>query len=195
MTASALFPPMISALPRTADESTAAHGIAADVRAAQGGDVAAFERIYRENVGRVHALCIRLCADAPQAEALTQDAFVRAWESLASFRGESAFATWLRHLTVNVVLTERRASARRRQRVETREDDVILAHCAHRRDDEGIDLERAIARLPEGARTIFVLHDIEGYKHDEIARLLGIAEGTSKAQLHKARTLLKEVLR
>src|SRR5262249_23140766 len=115
---------------------------------------------------------------------------------LDTFRGESAFATWLRHLAVNVVLVDRRASARRRRRIEGTDDDALLDSAgADRRDDDGIDLERAIAVLPGGARTVFVLHDIEGYKHEEIAALTGIAEGTSKAQLHKARTLLKEVLR
>jgi RNA polymerase sigma-70 factor (ECF subfamily) len=166
------------------------------VRDAQAGDVAAFEQLYRENVGRVYALCMRLCADPAQAEQLTQDAFVRAWERLATFRCESSFATWLRHLTVNVVLGERRANARRTRRTCGTDDDELLeSACEERRDDDGIDLERAIAALPEGARTVFVLYDIEGYKHDEIASLCGIAEGTSKAQLHKARTLLKEVLR
>jgi len=194
VTAAAISPTMISVLTSVAEGPD--EGLEARVREAQAGDVAAFERIYRAHVGRVHALCIRLCGDAGHAEQLTQDAFVRAWEHLASFRGESAFATWLRHITVNVVLMDRRASARRRERVEATDDETLLrGACAQRHDDHGIDLERAIAALPEGARTVFVLHDIEGYKHDEIAALLGIADGTSKAQLHKARALLKEVLR
>jgi RNA polymerase sigma-70 factor (ECF subfamily) len=168
----------------------------AGVREAQAGDVGAFERVYRENVGRVYALCVRLCADTVHAEQLTQDTFVRAWERLGSFRGESSLATWLRHVTVSVVLDDRRASARRERRVMTTDDDEVLeAPGRDRGADAGIDLERAIAALPEGARTVFVLHDIEGYQHDEIAALTGIAEGTSKAQLHRARTRIKEVLR
>jgi RNA polymerase sigma-70 factor, ECF subfamily len=188
---------MIDVLARaTASDPDALQAIEARVRAAQAGDVAAFEAIYRENVGRVLALCLRLTANGAEAEHLTQDTFVRAWERLATFRGESAFATWLRHVAVSVVLGARRENARRTKRVVTTDDEVILASaCDQRRDDDGLDLERAIATLPEGARTVFVLHDIEGYKHDEIAALAGIAEGTSKAQLHRARTLLKEVLR
>ncbi|HWL87439.1 MAG TPA: RNA polymerase sigma factor [Polyangiaceae bacterium] len=165
------------------------------VGAARSGDVMAFERLYRAHVGRVHALCLRLTADTAHAEQLTQDAFVRAWERLATFRGESAFATWLRHVTVNVVLEDRRATARRTRRVMPTGDDAVLTSAAmSRNDDVGLDLERALARLPEGPRTVFVLHDVEGYQHGEIGQLLGIAEGTSKAHLHRARTLLKEAL-
>jgi RNA polymerase sigma factor (sigma-70 family) len=167
-----------------------------DVAHAQAGDVAAFERIYRANVGRVHALCMRLCADTAQAEVMTQDTFVHAWERLRSFRGESSFATWLRHVAVSVVLTDRRARMRRERRVmPTDDEDTLQSTGAVRQDDAGIDLERAIRALPDAARTVLVLHDIEGYRHDEIARLAGIAEGTSKAHLHRARTILKEVLR
>jgi RNA polymerase sigma-70 factor (ECF subfamily) len=167
-----------------------------DVTRAQAGDVAAFERVYRANVGRVYALCMRLCADRTQAEGMTQDTFVHAWERLGSFRGESSFATWLRHVTVSVVLTERRARARRERRVMPTDDEQMQdAPAAAREDDAGIDLERAIRALPDAARTVLVLHDIEGYRHDEIAELAGIAEGTSKAHLHRARTILKEVLR
>ncbi len=166
------------------------------VESARRGDVAAFGRLYHQHVGRVNALCLRLSADRGRAEQLTQDTFVRAWERLASFRGESSFATWLRHVTVNVVFEERRARARRERRVRPTDDDEVLsAPSAARTDDSGLDLERAIAALPEGARTVFVLHDVEGYQHGEIGDLLGIAEGTSKAHLHRARTLLKEALR
>ncbi|WP_394826354.1 RNA polymerase sigma factor [Pendulispora albinea] len=166
------------------------------VHAACAGDVGAFEQLYRTHVGRVHALCLRLVADAALAEQLTQDTFVRAWERLKSFRGESAFATWLRHVAVNVVLEERRATARRTRRIMPTGDDAVLGSASGaRRDDVGLDLERALAKLPEGPRTVFVLHDVEGYQHREIGDLLGIAEGTSKAHLHRARTLLKEGLR
>ncbi|MET0592856.1 MAG: RNA polymerase sigma factor, partial [Polyangiaceae bacterium] len=148
-----------------------------DVRAAQSGDLAAFGRVYREHVGRVYALCVRLSADRVFAEQLTQDTFVRAWEHLATYRGESSFAGWLRRLAVNVVMTERRAASRRTRRVITADDETLERAPRERSDDAGIDLERAIAKLPEGARTVFVLHAIEGYRHDEIAELTGIAEG------------------
>jgi RNA polymerase sigma-70 factor (ECF subfamily) len=165
-------------------------------RAAQRGDVAAFERLYRAHAGRVYALCLRLTADGPRAETLTQDAFVKAWERLATFRGESPFGAWLRQVTVNVVLGDRRSSARRLRRVAPTEDETLaVAPGAARMDAERLDLERAIRALPEAARTVFVLHDVEGYGHEEIGRLLGIAEGTSKAHLHSAREKLKEILR
>jgi RNA polymerase sigma-70 factor (ECF subfamily) len=164
------------------------------VRAAQSGDLTAFGRIYREHVARVYALCVRLSADRVFAEQLTQDTFVRAWERIATYRGESTFSAWLRRLAINVVMTERRTAARRSRRVVTADDETLAAAPIERSDDTDIDLERAVARLPEGARTVFVLHAIEGYRHDEIAELIGIAEGTSRAQLHHARETLKKEL-
>lgn len=165
------------------------------VREAQRGDQAAFRELYRQHGGRVYALCLRLTADAGQAEELTQDVFVRAWEKLASFRGESAFSSWLHRLAVNVVLTGRRAERRRWMRVMPMDEPASV----ERPDREmspglGLDLERAIAALPAGAREVFVLYDIEGYRHAEIAELVGIAVGTSKAQLFRARRLLREAL-
>ncbi|MGH7568014.1 MAG: RNA polymerase sigma factor [Gemmatimonadales bacterium] len=165
------------------------------VRRAQAGDVAAFHDLYREHVGRVYALCLRLSADARRAEELTQDVFIRAWRKLTSFRGDSAFASWLHRLAVNVVLMERRATTRRERRVLPTDNPAALERPG--RDwpaGLGIDLERAVAGLPEGAREVFLLHDVEGYRHGEIAELMGIAEGTSKAQLFRARRLLREAL-
>jgi len=164
------------------------------VQAAKAGDLTAFARIYREHVGRVYALCMRLAADRVFAEQLTQDTFVRAWERIATYRGESTFAAWLRRLTINVVMGERRVASRRSRRVVTADDETLAAAPRERTDDADIDLERAIARLPEGARTVFVLHAIEGYRHDEIAELTGIAEGTSRAHLYRAREILKKEL-
>jgi RNA polymerase sigma-70 factor, ECF subfamily len=164
------------------------------VREAKDGNVAAFAGIYREHVGRVYALCVRLTADRVYAEQLTQDTFVRAWERLATYRGESSFASWLRRLAINVVMTERRVASRRSRRVVSADDETLAAAPLDRTDDADIDLERAVARLPEGARTVFVLHAIEGYRHDEIAELTGIAEGTSRAHLHRAREILKKEL-
>ena len=175
------------------------------IRRAQQGDQAAFQALYDEHVGRVHALCLRLTADAARAEELTQDAFVRAWERLGSFRGESAFGSWLYRLTVNVVFLSRRAERRRALRVLTSDDPAALERPGSaatgsgrggRGGDAGLalDLERAVAALPPGAREVFVLHDVEGYRHAEIAELTGIAVGTSKAQLFRARRLLREAL-
>jgi RNA polymerase sigma-70 factor (ECF subfamily) len=159
------------------------------------GDVAAFEQLYRENVGRVFALCYRLSSDPTLAEELTQDVFVRAWQKLGSFRGQSAFASWLYPLTVNVALTERRSRLRRTSRVFGTEDPTVFEKPeGSPRPEAGFDLEKAMASLPPGARSVFVLHDVEGYKHEEIAELTGVATGTSKAQLHRARKLLREAL-
>lgn len=168
------------------------------IRRAQEGDELAFEQLYRENVARIYALCLRLTADAAEARERTQDAFVRAWERLPSFRGESAFSSWLHRLTVNVVLMEQRAATRREARVTTDPDaaDAYALSDASRDPSPGLrmDLEAAIAALPAGARQVLILHDIEGFQHAEIAELLGVAEGTSKAHLFRARRLLREAL-
>ena len=166
------------------------------IHRAQQGDQAAFEALYRAHVGRVYALCLRLTADRARAEELTQDAFVRAWERLASFRGESAFSSWLYRLTVNVVFLGERTGRRRALRVFTTADPAALERPGDTSGTAAIqlDLERAIAALPPGARQVFVLHDVEGYRHHEIAELTGIAVGTSKAQLFRARRLLREAL-
>ena len=165
------------------------------VRRAQAGDRAAFDALYHRNVERVYAVCLRMSADAGQAERLTQDAFVRAWQKLTSFRGESAFSSWLHRLTVNMVLEHDRRERRRRSRVESVERPESFEAAVASPDIElGMDLERAIATLPRGARTVLVLHDIEGYRHEEIAAMLGTAVGTTKAQLHRARRLLRDRL-
>ena len=166
------------------------------IRRAQQGDRAAFETLYRAHAGRVYALCLRHTSDAAQAEERTQDAFVRAWERLATYRGESAFSSWLYRLTVNEVLLGRRAERRREQRVLTTDDPAALERPrgADPASGRALDLERAVAALPPGAREVFVLHDVEGYRHEEIAALAGIAVGTSKAQLFRARRLLREAL-
>lgn len=171
-------------------------GVEDEVARAQVGDLEAFESIYRRYAGWIYAICLRMSADCARAEDLAQEAFVRAWTKLSSFRGDSPFDAWLRRLTVNVVLAERRSAGRRRSR-ETMSTDVERFPAAAQSPTcgPGIDLETAISRLPDGARTVFVLHDVEGYRHDEIAELLGVATGTSKTQLHRARKLLREALR
>ena len=147
-------------------------------------------------------MCLRLTGNRREAEERTQDVFVQAWRRLSTFRGDSALSTWLHRLTVNLVLTERRGTRRREQRVveveslEAVEKPGVGSPKGQVGESfaSGVDLERAIAKLPEGAREVFVLHDIEGYTHDEIANACGIAEGTSKAQLFRARRLLREML-
>lgn len=157
------------------------------------GDLTAFEQLYRKHVPRVFGLCLRMVADRARAEDLAQEAFVRAWRKLASFRGHSAFGTWLYRLTVNVVLSELRLDERREQPLEPASLDSLAGGQSLPVQD--IDLERAIASLPRQARLVFVLHDVEGYRHREIAAMTGLAEGTSKAHLHRARKLLREALR
>jgi RNA polymerase sigma-70 factor (ECF subfamily) len=165
------------------------------VRAAQAGDLSAFETLHRSAVDLVYALCLRMAGNAALAEELTQDVFVRAWRKLGTFRGESAFTTWLTRLAVNVVLTERRDRGRREARLTPVDDLEALAPAApQEHPGAGLDLEAAIAQLPEQARRVFVLHDVEGWKHGEIARLTGLAVGTCKSHLHRARALLREVL-
>ena len=159
------------------------------------GDTRAFEMLYRLNLGRVYALCLRLTRNEAQAEELTLSAFVRAWQKLSSFRGESAFSTWLHRLTVNVVFESRRSDQRRAGRVVAMED-LEGADRRGYRETPGIkvDLEQAIAQLPDRAREVFVLFQVEGYSHEEIAEFTGMAVGSSKAQLHRARHLLRETL-
>ncbi len=166
-----------------------------DVELAQQGDVSAFERLYRNNCGRVYALCIRMVGNPTLAEELVQDIFVRAWQKLGSFRGESAFSSWLHRLGVNVVLTEQRSRRRRDARIISVEDPAVHEKPRLRvAGGQRLDLERAIADLPPGARQAFVLHDVEGYSHQEVADMCGIAVGTSKAHLHRARKLLRKAL-
>jgi RNA polymerase sigma-70 factor (ECF subfamily) len=163
---------------------------------AQNGDVDAFELIYNEHSGRVYALCLRLMGgEQTAATELMQDVFVRAWKHLGKFRGESAFSSWLHRLAVNAMLENARGDKRRQARVLPMEDTSQIGAFAPGDSPElRIDLERAIAKLPPGARTAFVLHDIEGFQHQEIAEQLGVAVGTVKAQLHRAHKLLIQAL-
>jgi RNA polymerase sigma-70 factor, ECF subfamily len=165
------------------------------VALAQGGDVTAFEQLYRTNANRVYGLCLRLSGDATLAQELAQDVFVRAWQRLGTFRGESAFFSWLYTLAVNMTYSERRSRLRRLSRVRPTDDLTPYDKPGRPATPEAaVDLEKAIADLPPGARTVFVLHDVHGFKHEEIGRQLGIATGTCKAQLHRARRLLREAL-
>ncbi|WP_164503564.1 RNA polymerase sigma factor [Pleionea sediminis] len=159
---------------------------------AQQGDVAAFECIYKAFNKRVYALCYRMAANEALAEELMQEAFIMAWRKLPQFKGESQLGTWLHRLTSNLVISHFRVQ--KNQMVEG--SDAELEHSGNEssRLDLKRDLERAIKGLPDKARMVFVLHDIEGFKHQEIAEQMSISEGTCKAQLHRARTLLKERL-
>lgn len=165
------------------------------VRRAQRGDVAAFEALFRQFQGRIYALCLRMLADPSRAEDMTQESFVRAWQKIGSFKGRSAFGTWLHRLSVNVVLGDLRSSKRWESRTSALETTEAVIAAKPRRDPlAAVDLEQAISGLPPQARTVFVLHDVEGYKHREIAAMIGLAEGTCKAHLHRARKLLRKAL-
>jgi RNA polymerase sigma-70 factor (ECF subfamily) len=167
------------------------------VEKAQAGDRKAFEELYRSHCDRIFALCWRMCGgDRTLAEDLVQDAFVRAWNKLKLFRGDSKFGTWLHRLTVNVVLSDRRVRLKRVQREEELVEGIERTMVGDRNVFAGLrsDLEAAIAGLPERARTVLILYDIEGYQHSEIAEITGMAVGSSKAQLHRARKLVRGVL-
>jgi RNA polymerase sigma-70 factor (ECF subfamily) len=164
------------------------------------GDADAFEQLYRRHFRRVYALCLRMLGDPTLAEDLTQETFVNLFNKIGSFRGESAFTTWLHRMTVNQVLMFfRKASTR--QELTTDEGETPVQIVRGTEDPNAmpvvdrIALQRAIRQLPPGYRTVFVLHDVEGYDHDEIARILEVSEGTSKSQLHKARLKLRTLLR
>src|ERR1051326_2766864 len=167
--------------------------IDADVALAAQGDALAFERLYRTHVPRIHSLARRMLGSR-DADEVTQDIFVRTWQKLRLFRGESAFATWLHRLAVNVVIEKRRSLAVARGRMADDPAALDFVTVAPARADLTVDFEAAMDQLPAGAREIFILHDVEGYKHREIGELLDIATGTSKRQLHRARMLMRQHL-
>src|ERR1700704_820984 len=174
------------------------------IRLAQQGDASAFERIYRLHSRRVYALCLRMVGNTAEAEDLTQDAFLQLFRKIATFRGESAFSTWLHRLAVNVVLMKLRKKTLPETSLEETTDpddessgprreigapDLLLTGSIDR-----VHLERAIEQLPPGYKQVFVLHDIQGFEHNEIAGLMSCSIGNSKSQLHKARMRLRELL-
>jgi RNA polymerase sigma-70 factor (ECF subfamily) len=166
---------------------------ATDLALAASGDASAFERLYRTHVARVHSL-VRRMLDADEADDLTQDIFVRAWQKLATFRGESAFGTWLHRIAVNVVLARRKTLGVERGRYDQGEHTLDGMSGRRTTPEMTVDFEEALSRLPDGARQVFVLHDVAGYRHEEIARMLGVVPGTSKSQLHHARMALRRYL-
>jgi len=172
---------------------------AADERAlvdsAQGGSTAAFETLYRNHVGKVYGLCLRMTANRATAEDCTQEAFIQAWRSLPRFEGRSAFGTWLHRIAVNAALAHgRRRSEPTGRNVPVEEMADALPDPVTGEAGGTLDLERAIARLPAGARQVLVLVGLYGYSHEEAATMLGIAVGTCKSQLHRARQLLTACL-
>src|SRR3954465_8374506 len=177
----------------TLSGTQAGSGLETDVALAAQGGQAAFERIYRTHVARIHGLTRRMLS-TQEADEVTQDIFVRTWQKLGQFRGESAFATWLHRLAVNVVIERRRSFAIQRERMSDDPSALDVLTVGPARADLKVDFETAIDQLPPGAREIFVLHDVEGYKYREIAVMLDIATGTSKRQLHRARMLMRKHL-
>jgi RNA polymerase sigma-70 factor (ECF subfamily) len=174
------------------------------IRRAQQGDAAAFERIYQLHNRRVYSLCLRMVGNTAEAEDLTQEAFLQLFRKISTFRGESAFSTWLHRLAVNVVLMRLRKKTGTESSLEEvtepdeesggpRKDfgapDIKLSGSIDR-----VNLKRAVDQLPAGYKAIFVLHDVQGYEHNEIAEILGCSIGNSKSQLHKARMRLRELL-
>lgn len=173
-------------------DAVAADADAVDAALAASGDAHAFERLYRRHVNRISTLVRRMMDEDP--EDITQEVLVRAWRKLHTFRGEAAFGTWLHRMAVNVVLTRRSERGRWRQRFVEEPEGGMDPPGRPVSPAHGVDFESAIAALPPGARQVFVLHDVEGYRHEEIAGLLGVSPGTSKSQLHYARMALRKVL-
>jgi len=163
------------------------------IRQAKKSDSRAFEKLYRMHIDKVYGLCLRMTGNVAEAEDCTQEAFIQAWNKLSKFRGDSAFATWLHRIAVNAVLGRMRKSKREQDRIQ------IAAEFSPRPASIGDsgnlrDLSDAVDRLPEGARHVFILSGVYGYSHEEASNMLGIAVGTSKAQLHRARRLLSQQL-
>jgi len=160
----------------------------------------AFEELYKRHNRRVYSVCLRMTHNVSEAEDLTQEAFIQLFRKIGSFRGDSAFTTWLHRLTVNQVLMHfRKRSVKLERTTEEGETPIQIVQGSENPNKmpvlDRISLDRAIAKLPPGYRSVFVLHDVEGHEHEDIARILGVAVGTSKSQLHKARMKLRRLLK
>ncbi|MCA1816695.1 MAG: sigma-70 family RNA polymerase sigma factor [Acidobacteria bacterium] len=169
-------------------------------RLAAEGDMTCFEQLYTRHNRRVYSLCLRMTGNVPEAEDLAQEVFIQLFRKIGSFRGESAFTTWLHRMTVNQVLMHFRKKGVRLE--QTTDDGETPVQIVKGTEDarrmpvvDKIALDNAVAKLPHGYRTVFILHDVEGHEHEEIAKLLGCSVGTSKSQLHKARMKLRHLLR
>jgi RNA polymerase sigma-70 factor (ECF subfamily) len=178
--------------------ATASENVQADEKAlikkAQRSDARAFEALYKLHIDRVYGICLRMTGNVSEAEDCAQEAFIQAWNKMDKFRGDSAFSTWLHRIAVNSVLGRIRKAKREQDRL-TAVSDTAAVTFVTGESGELKDLSEAVDRLPEGARNVFVLHGIYGYSHDETGAMLGIATGTSKAQLHRARRLLAQQLK
>jgi len=168
-------------------------------QASANGDMVAFELLYERHHRRVYSLCLRMVANATEAEDLSQEVFVQLFRKVGSFRGESAFTTWLHRLTVNHVLMHFRKKGVRLEKTTDEGEisemqDFIQAVTERPRFIDRIALDKAISELPPGYRTVFVLHDVEGFEHEEVAAMLGVSVGTSKSPLHKARMRLRDLI-
>jgi RNA polymerase sigma-70 factor, ECF subfamily len=171
------------------ESSDDAAGLASRARS---GDTAAFEKLYRRYTGRIYALCLRITADRSAAEECTQDAFLRAWGALAQFRGDSSFGTWLTRIAIHVALKRLKLDRRHLRLIQAAGGEILdrLPAVADSSESD-MDLEILIASLPPAARAVFVLHAIEGFSHEEIAKFTGTAVGTCKAHVHRARQMLQ----
>jgi len=162
---------------------------------AQRSDARAFESLYRMHIDKVYGICLRMTGIVAEAEDCAQETFIQAWNKLDRFRGDSAFATWLHRIAVNAVLGRMRKSKREQDRIQIATEVSASAASAAADTGELRDLSDAVDRLPQGARHVFVLYAVYGYSHNEASKMLGIAPGTSKAQLHRARRLLAQQLK
>jgi RNA polymerase sigma-70 factor (ECF subfamily) len=169
-------------------------------QAASAGDMSAFEQLYDRHNRRVYSLCLRMTSNTAEAEDLTQEVFIQLFRKTGSFRGESAFTTWLHRLTVNQVLMHfRKRGVKMEQTTDDGETPIQIVmgteNASRMPIVDRIALDKAISQLPPGYRTVFILHDIEGHEHEEVARMIGVSVGTSKSQLHKARMKLRGLLK
>ena len=200
MTNSEVFPIVHGGLTATAKPEPAPNSDLALAIAAGKGDMSAFEKLYERHNRRVYSLCLRMTQNAAEAEDLAQEAFIQLFRKIGSFRGDSAFTTWLHRLTVNQCLMHfRKRSVKLEKTTEEGETPVQVVNGTANPNAmpvmDRIALDNALTQLPPGYRTVFLLHDVEGHEHEEIARMLGVAVGTSKSQLHKARMKLRKILK
>ena len=161
------------------------------VQAVKQGDKKAYRQLYDKHIGRVYALCYRLTADKALAEDAAQEVFVQLWQKIENYRGDSKFTTWLHSVTSNVTISYLRKQKNWWQKMFSIEDSEAMQHSAESSTDS-VDLDAYVTRLPERARLVFVLHALEGYRHEEIANMLNMAVGSSKAQFHRSKQLIKE---